>query len=771
MELKTKIKNHAPYLTALLILAIIYLFYFFNANIPVHDISTFYYPIAQTLKTSALEYKDFWPLWSPFGFSGSPFLMKPILGLDSILGILIFIVPNTIIALKLTYVFLFLLSGISMYALIIYLGLDKKIAFISALIYMLNAHMAKLLVWGWLTTLGGYAILPLAFLFGIKSLKEKEWVKNSIVAGIVFAILFRLNPDTKVTIWLGLFFGLYLIFNFILEPSNGKLTKTILVSSLILLIFLGLSAQRIIANVDYIKISSRAETAWEEASGRQLQYNAIFNRLIEPIYKGMPKIQRSGTGDHIGIIAFLLVLFAIYKKRSNRYVIFFGLGALLSIFIATNSFNIYYFLWRFVPFFKSLRYMDRSLFLFAFSASILAGFGASELFKAIKKHQKLIYFLVIGLILIDLWAFNYTHYTNDNPKEYLNGNEAIKSNEILNYISKQPGLFRIQTWETRGIDWGTDFYNIPLKLEHIYKYDTMWYQPYMNNYLSVSFNDPAKFWGILNLKYLTAREELNLSGFKFLKKFENCTVCFPMYDQWAKAWGPYLYENQQFLPRAYIVDNAVLVVGEEESVTQTTYALMLSQAFNPQNTVIIKGKKSINGYNLGELKKFKAIFLTKGSVDQNSASILQQYVDSNGILLPDITKNKNTLSEDEINAVFSSFEGGLSQIEDENVVMHNFDKREIKLNDQKGFLVYSEKFSVFPGWQAKSKNKNKEVYNADAMITAIYLEGNEESIIFEYKPISYQIGLTITIITLLLLIVYFVCAKYKKHKTLKTQPN
>jgi len=62
---------------------------------------------------------------------------------------------------------LFLISGITMYALTIYLGLDKKFAFISALLYILNGHISKIISWGWLTTFGGYAILPLAFLFGI----------------------------------------------------------------------------------------------------------------------------------------------------------------------------------------------------------------------------------------------------------------------------------------------------------------------------------------------------------------------------------------------------------------------------------------------------------------------------------------------------------------------------------------------------------------------------------------------------------------------------
>jgi hypothetical protein len=759
-----KIKAHMLPLLALFILTFIFLFYFFNINLPSHDISTYYLPSAETLKTSAIEYGDFWPLWTPYGFGGSPYLMKPIPGLDSLLGILLLTIPSTIIAVKLTYVLLFLISGISMYFLMIYLKVDKKFAFISALIYILNGHMAKLLSWGWLTTLGGYALLPLAFLFGMKSVKEKQWVKNSIIMGIILAILFRLNPDMKVTMWVGILFGLYLIFNTITKFSKEKLVKTVLVASLIIFIFFGLSAQRIIPNMTFIKVTSRAETSWQKASGRQLSYKDAFNRIIEPIYKGMPKVQREGTGDHIGIIALLLVFFAIYKKYKNKKVLFFSLGALFSLFVATNTFKLYYLLWSFVPFFKSLRYMDRSLFLFVFCCSILAGIGAKELIQKIK-YKKIGYIILIGLIILNLGVFNYSHYTDKNPKGWLNAEEAIKNNYILQNISNTPGTFRIQTWETRGIDWGTDFYNVPLKLEHLYRYDPMWYPPYMNVYLSVSFNNPAMFWGILNLKYLTSQEELNISGFKLVKKFKNCTVCYPEKPLWAKAWGPYLYENELFLPRAYVVDNSILVVGEDESVKQTTYGLMLNPKFNPANTVMIRGKTNINNYEIEELKKYSAIFLVKDSIDQNSIFKLEQYVNSGGILLPEITKNKNSVSEEEINNLFNSFKGELKPIQDSNIIMHSFDKREIKLNGEKNFLVYSEKFSEFDGWTVKGKNKKQlPLLNANGIVSAVYLNGNENNLVFEYKPGTYIAGLIITLITISLIIIYLIFRLLKKQK-------
>ncbi len=760
------IKSYLPYILALVFLTVVHLFYFFNPRLPAHDITSTYYPIAEKLKISIFDYKDLWPLWDPYGFSGTLFLMLPYLGPDSLLGFLVLILPRTIIALKLTYVLLFLISGFSMYSLMIYLKLNKKFAFVSALAYILNAHMSKLLSWGWLTTLGGYALLPLAFLFGMKAVKEKFTIKNPILAGIIFSLLFRFNPDMKVTMWFGIIFGFYLIFDFITKPTKKNAIKILIVGLMIFLVFFGLSAHRIIPNMESIKLTSRGVTDWKIAGGRRVRYGELFSRLIEPIYKGMPKIRRVGTGDHIGIVAFILVLFSLYKKYKNKNVLFFGFIALFSIFAATNTFNIYYLLWRFFPFFKSLRYMDRSLFLFSFSCSIVAGFGAEEFFRKIKRHKNMIYIILILLLIIDLGIFNYSPYTGGDPKKWPDAEKVIKSNHILQSISKKQGWFRIQTWETRGIDWGTDFYNVPLRLEHIYKYTPMWHPPYMNVYLAVALNNPAKFWGILNVKYITSQKKINVSGFRFIKKFKNCSICWsdtPL----AKAWGPYLYENERFLPRAYIVNNSILVVGEKNSVRDTIYALMLNKEFRPSKQVIIRGKKSINEYDIEELNRFKVVFLTMGSVDENSIFKLKQYVDHGGILVPDITKGENTIATEEINNLLKSMNGTLTQIDDKSIIMHNFDRREIKLEKKyRGFLVYSEKFSVFPGWKARSNGKEKKIYNADMMISSIYLEGNEKDIVFEYKPKSYMIGVAITMVTLILVLLYFLRGVFKKHKNL-----
>ncbi|MEK6808495.1 MAG: hypothetical protein AABY14_02310, partial [Nanoarchaeota archaeon] len=337
-------------------------------------------------------------------------------------------------------------------------------------------------------------------------------------------------------------------------------------------------------------------------------------------------------------------------------------------------------------------------------------------------------------------------------------------NYVAQNMSKFPGIFRYHDYESFGIDWGTQFAYIPLNISNIYGYLTAWQPEYMNMYLSVANNAPAKFWGILNVKYLTSTQERNISGFRFVNKYMKCEDCYKTKDI-QKVFGPYLYENDEFLPRAYFVDNSILVVGKEEQKRQVIYSLMLDQGFKPYNTVIISGREMINHYSIDELKRYNAIFLTANSIDQNSGFLLKSYVDSGGKLLPNIINGKNQITNEDILELLNSFNGTLHQIPDADYITHNFDKYELKLKENyQGWIVLSEKFSMFPGWRVKSGNNELVLERADSVISTIYVDADVESITFEYKPKSYILGRNITILTIILLLGYFGVFVYRRKQ-------
>ncbi len=761
-----KIKPHLPAILMIIVLVLVVFssFMFFNLDkLKFGDMYSYRFRMEIT-KISIEKYHDFIPLWSPYTMSGAPFFSKP--GID--IGFfyinypLLMILPLTL-ALKLSYILSIILAGVAMYILMIYLKLEKKYAFLSAIIYIFNGWLYSRLKYGHMTTIAPHAITPLIMLFIIKIFKEKEWIKNSIIAGIFLAIQVHAGPDLKVTLWVLPIIALYLLFRLIEKFSLGQIKKIICITLIISIVSFGLTAIKVLPTMEYLELGSRAEIEFQKARSQRVEWKDIFSDLIEPI---PPYMYEPKTHYNVGIIAFLLAAFAVFRKYKNKMVLYLTSIIILSVFLATGSF-VFYFFWRYVPYYSGFRYPSRILSIYVFAIAALAGIGASLLAKQLKDRFKwstkkitLACSALIILVLINNTVFGTSPYRSSY--DWVNPNEALEDNHILQYISKQPGIFRIHTFETNGIDWGTEFQNIPLGIQSLYGYDAAWLVDYMNIYLSVAMQQRAKFWGMLNTKYVTSQTELNITGLKFIDKFEKCNKCFPKLEKIQKIWGPYLYENELFLPKAYIVNNSILVVGKKENVMQLIYGLMLDGAFNPSNTVIIKGKESINQHPIEELKRFNAIFLTQGSIDQNSIFRLQQYVNSGGILMPDTTKGEQAITNEKIREMWASFKGNLTPIDDKDHIFINFDKRHLKVNRRKGFLVYSEILTHYPGWTALADGKNKEIYRADGVIGAIYLDSPTEELVLEFKPKSFIIGSWISITAPILILIYFVI--YFKNK-------
>jgi len=212
------------------------------------------------------------------------------------------------------------------------------------------------------------------------------------------------------------------------------------------------------------------------------------------------------------------------------------------------------------------------------------------------------------------------------------------------------------------------------------------------------------------------------------------------------------------LPRAYIANNAVLVLGGDKN---TIYSLLLNENYNPRDTVIIAGK-NIEEYTLNDLNKYNLIILNK-EMNQNNLLKLKNYADSGGIVLPDIFSNKNTITNEEFENSLSGFKGSMSAIK---ILHYSPNRIELDVKGKKGFLVLSERFAYFPGWRAKADGKNLKILKANNVISSVYLDGSIDSVIFRYKPKTFIYGSWISSISCLFLIVFF-SLRFLKRKSEK----
>ncbi len=759
-------RRHIAFIGALLVVVLI----FFNSWLTLNshtlgDMITYYYPRAEALRQSIVDYGDFLPLWSPYIFSGDPFLAKPnVMNFFFILGPLLLVFPP-MAALHLNVLLALFLSAVFMYFLVFQLSRDSFASFVAGIAYLLSGFaLTTVIFYGWVTFANAYMLFPLLLIFLFR-ISSGRWLLNSILAGAVLGLFVIGGSGIEflyATVMVAIFLGLSIIG----RDLKARLARTLLVGVVILAVCLGLSAFKLLPVLEYQQSSVRAALSWQEASGRTIQPSGILTELVEP---GIPRVFQTPSSK-IGIVAFALLLFAVFRRPKSRPAIFFCAVIAVALLLATGSFLLYLF-WKFYPGWSGMRYANRAIIMLVPAAAALAGLGAASLFQQLRHRSasaaRIGFAVVVALLLLDLAVFGSGGQSNagDARYEYRDIDEVVAANALMQNLSsmRQNSIFRIHTLETTGIDWGTEFYTAPLHLENIYGYDTQWLPEYLNRYLSAANNAPAVFWGILNVKYLTAQKPMNIPGFRLVSKFPECKTCFPEEKAIQKAWGPYLYENERFMPRAWIADNAILVVGEPGQARNAVFAIMLNPSFNASSAAVVQGRPRLSSHSIEELMAYKAVILTQGSVDSASDTRLQAYVSRGGRILPDLASGSNSVDDTQISSLLESLNGG-SYAPVRDISTLSFSRKTIEAT-MPGFLVLSERYAFFPGWRASIEGRGEvELLKTDGAITAVRLE-KPGFVAFEYMPPSFVAGRIITLLTLAVLaglLIYFRLARQQK---------
>ncbi len=732
----TGIKNLAKGHFYVFILLLLALFFFHNiisiTKIPsnghyVNDVTFYSYNMKKSLQEGTL------PLWTPYYYSGRPLFAQPEYYFIDLNLFLILLTGNIYLAMNFSVITHFFLAGLGMYLLVYYLSDNKKSGFVSALIYMFNGYIHTFVVPGNIMILEGYSLIPFLFFFIVKALKSKNFIFNSVVTGIFIASEIFVGGVIFFPYLLIIIFA-YSIFYLIGKNFLNRLLRLILVGAIIGTIGFGLSAIKLLPGLDFLNLSNRQiGVSYQEYLGEPVIIkNFVFAFISNIASKG------SGLSSAVGAIGFILLIFGLYRHK-NRTVLFSASVILLSFFTSSESF-LAKFLFS-LPIFDQTRHVERSLFIFAFAASILAGFGFLNLDLVIEKYKKLnkkiIFIVIVLLICLELVFLQVVPPSSEviHPKDI----------PILDYMGKDPLLFRTINLGLKTLIGATGYnYYSQLGISEIKGGSGIWFDDYIN-FLIIAQSSPAKMWGILNNKYVILDKKTEIDGLRLVDKFKDCREC----TLW-ESFGPYLYENTRFLPRNYIVPSSILIVGNDKLAEQVIYSLMLKN-FEPSSAVLIQGTR-INDYSVDFLKRFNAIFLVKDSVDEDSIPKLRDYVKQGGILVPDILNGKNSVTNNDIDLVSNITSGHYKEV---NVSQYLNNKVVVDLNGEKGWLVASERFAYFPGWTATINGKDIELFKADNVITAIYLNGENGKLELEYKPDSYKIGKLISIASFVLLFIYF----------------
>lgn len=682
------------------------------------------------------------PLWTPYFYSGQPFMAIPEHYLFDLNFIYILIFNDIFLSMNLAVISYFFLAGLGMYLLVYEIIRKRNAAFIASLIFMFNGLMQKFIIHGHLNILESYSLMPFVFLFAYKALNKKELVSNSIIAALFFSMMVYAG-GIIFFLYTGLVIGLYMAWNLIGSGFKKNLIKAVLISLIIGILLFGLSALKLLPVLEFTKMSSRgAGVNYQEYLGNPISFGNLWNHLVNLSYTG-------GFSAAIGIVSLMLLLLGLLSFR-KKIVAFLVLLAILSLLLAAGTFVAKFFYQ--LPGFGQMRHVERALVMFVFASPVIIAYGFNNLVNIIRNYKNgikewVVFSVVLAAIFVELVLLI------GIPASI--GVVKPTDIQIINEISKDPGKFRIATYAL-STPIGASGYNYytQLGIPEIKGGGGIWVDDYVQ-YLAVAQQyAPSKMYGILNGKYLISDREIGDPGLELKGIFETCGIgkC----AVW-ESYGPYLYANKNAVPRAFIVNNSVLVLGNQNDKKSLFYNLAIG-SFDPLSAVLIEGKEAVSEYSLQELSRFSAIVLLSNSANENDAALLRDYVNQGGEIVPDIFKGENALPKEAMEEILSS-KGRYKEVETNQVSVNEY---LVDSNKEKGWLVLSERFAHFPGWKAAIIVKELKMYKADEVISAVYLDGEQGKITFKYYPDSFRKGKIITISTILILSIYIAYVFYRK---------
>ncbi len=758
----SKISKYKSDIICILIIAVLSIFFLHNIIGTQKLMNNGHYLHEQTLFSynykEALKYKTL-PLWTHYWYSGQPFYGDPQVFFLNLTLIFILLFKNIFLAINLSTLTYFFLSGCGAYLLLKYITKNSFAGLISAIVYMFNGLIYDFIKLGNPSILEPYSLIPFIFLFVLKAAKSVNYIRYSIFAGILCAFQI-FSGGMIIFLYTITLIGFFLAYNLIGPQFISNLKRSFIIGLVIVIICAGLSAIKLLPNIDFIENTNRAaKLSFREYIGEDKFVLKDFFKII--VING----ESQSLVVNIGVVSFFLVLVSITQFRKR--LVFFSLTIMVfSIMLASGGYLAY--LFYKIPAFSQTRHIARILFLFVVGATILTGYGFvhfSNLVKSKFKSNKL-YFLIAIIIIVVMLAE--LLFMKEMPTGF-NVLEQLEKNQLANYLKKEveKEKFRITTFDVKDLIsfYGSSYY-AQYGLETISGGGGIWINDYIQ-FLAIANNyNPSKLYGILNVKYVTSTKKVDIPGFKLLQKFEECEPCNEIgWTYWID--GPYLYVNEEFLPRYYTVDNSILIVGDKVESTNLMYSLLLNDNFNPETTVIIQGKQNINQYELEVLKQFDIIILTKNSVDSSSIPLLKEYSKLGGKILPDVTENKFAISNEELNSLLSSLKGNLTKAD----IKYFSPNKIIVLPQKPGFLVLSEKFYMFPDWKASVGDGYIDILQANGIISSVYLKEKDE-VIFTYRMKSFFAGLIITVISAIIIFIYLLFsysssyAKQNKSKIL-----
>jgi hypothetical protein len=665
------------------------------------------------------------PLWSDHIYCGEPFFAKPQIGVLSLTTLLCGLLPAQVVA---TWTFLLHLwiAGITTYAWNLYVlrpagetSVDLAnsshwcAAACGAIAFMLCGLMAEhtMMGHGPIVLVACWTPLVLRHLAAAFEGGRPTW--HAVWAGVLVAVQLLAGGETVFlynviagavlsAAWIlgrsGLGTGGWKLSasESVLPPSARQRARRVLAVGLLTgTIGFALAAVKILPGLELMPISNRAGgLLLEDAAAPIVEFRepAVWRAIM------------FGAGELADLRTLFLATAALTLigcvaglRRGRAWLAVAAVLLVLAGLTIAHSRGVFAVLWQWLPMFRYQRIPQRALVLAYLGVATLVAMGAAKLLE--RRSVRWRWPAGLGLTAI-IAAESYIALPALPPTADIRA--EVRDNAILNHLAGQPGLFRIHAVESIDRNWGIEHVTVPLGLSNLAGWDHLWLLEYLGAegvegrdvrpFLSASYESrhPARFWGMMNVRFVTSTREVQVADLRLLERFPACANCQP-----AKSAGPFLYENTAALPRAWVVSRATFVSGNRAARLEAAYRRMDAPDFDPSDEVVILSDRTTQS--------------TSAAPVDNRRSVVVPQIERRGI-----------------------------------------NSMRLVLSGESGYLVLAEKFAHFPGWRVQTANGPRPLLKANGVATAVPLDGTEQWIELSYLPRPFVVGAGLSLIAALL---------------------
>lgn len=739
------------------------------------------------------------PLWNPHVFAGTPHLANFQSAVFYPLNILYFFLPQ-IYAWEILLFIQPIMATFFMYLFLKLFKLERGAVLLGAISFGFSGFM---IVWSQENIVVGQAALWLPLcLLGIEGyIRTKK--RLYFLTAILSHVFCFLAGFFQVTFYIFIFSFLYGIFRAkILE--GGFKPKTLLILLSIYIFTLVLSAAQLLPSIEgFIESPRSTSSAWYLFERYLLPITHIFNVFVPDIFGNPGAYNFFGRGFYretvlyAGFIPFVFAVYISFKRKPNNIVPFFIVAATLSFLLTIDSPVTRWLFQLPIPILTTFL-PSRIFILTTFSIAVLSAFGFSQWLSQKNREDSksmvcLFSIFYVLLLLIAAYAVlmlinldNISNFKEINNYIIIHGSSPTKinilvllKNLLLPFIMLSFLLFLLLIRKMFFLPiLGVIFITLFGQFYFLNKYLVVGESEFLYPKNAVlSFLKSKKSLD----RFITFRQPMheNISTYLGIYSIEGVNPVFP------RRYGELLFaikNNGKLIKDIPRIEARLSELGDKENPFEDNRRLRLFSLLgikyilyfdnhDPNKSSANKYPKNLfkpiwqykNWYGLEYMDSFPRAFLTNNIyIENNPQEILNLLFDSqvnlsNTVILED-NPNEITIGDKFINMDKPS--------SDSSVFITAYEPQKIQIRtktDKSQILFLSDNY--YPGWKAYIDNKETKIYRANYTFRGIYLPEGKHTVIFKYDPISFKIGLIISLLSIILLL-FIVVFGYLKNSNL-----